>query len=328
MIIDSHAHLVAPASFNSTWTVMEAAGEYSGRARTPTSDEELIVSAGRQVELMDQVGTDVQLTSPRPYTLKHSHKPARIVEWWVQNNNDAIAVQAKARPGRIKQVAALPQIAGEPVDVVFEELERCVTELGAVGVLLNPDPGEGDGKTPTLDSEYWYPLYQKLEEYDLPALIHGAGCYGRENFSEHFISEESLAILSVLRGSVFDDFPALKLIVPHGGGSVPYQMGRWAAKTGQMAGLSVEESLAAFRHGLRRFWYDTCLYTPEALSLLIGVVGSDRVLFGTERPGSGFGFEDLRPVIENLPNLTDKDLALIFEQNARAVYSHVSFTGS
>ncbi|MET8878805.1 amidohydrolase family protein [Nocardia sp. NPDC004604] len=63
------------------------------------------------------------------------------------------------------------------------------------------------------------------------------------------------------------------------------------------------------------------IYTPEALSLLIGVVGADRVLFGTERPGSGFAFEDLKPVIEKLPGLDEKQLQGIFEGNARSLYA-------
>ena len=66
-----------------------------------------------------------------------------------------------------------------------------MNDLGFVGVLVNPDPGEGNGLTPTMDDPYWFPLYEKLEEMDVPALLHCAACYGRENYSEHFISEES-----------------------------------------------------------------------------------------------------------------------------------------
>jgi 4-oxalmesaconate hydratase len=79
---------------------------------------------------------------------------------------------------------------------------------------------------------------------------------------------------------------------------------------------------------LRRFWFDTCLYTPEALELLIKVVGVDRVLFGTERPGSGHAFEDLKPVIEKLDCLDDAGRHAIFEGNARAVYTRAALPGS
>jgi 4-oxalmesaconate hydratase len=323
MIIDSHSHLVAPPGVSDTWTAMEGAGIYGGRRSTPVSDQDLIGAADRQIALMDEVGTDMQLTSPRPYVLKHSHKPGQIVHWWVENLNDAVAVQVAARPERLQGIGALPQLSGEPISVVFDELDRCINDLGFVGVLLNPDPGEGNGITPTMDSQYWFPLYEKLVEMDVPALLHCASCYGRENYSEHFISEESLAILSIIRGEVFDRFPTLKLVVPHGGGSVPYQAGRWIAHTGLVEGLSVSEATDLFRNRLRKFWFDTCLYTPESLELLFRVVGADRVLFGTERPGSGHGLEDIRPVIEGLNILSESDHAAVFEGNARTVYSRI-----
>jgi 4-oxalmesaconate hydratase len=324
VIIDSHAHLVGPAGINSTWTQMESAGVYNGHIRNPVSDAELITFADRQIELMDEVGTDLQLTSPRPYIMKHSFKPGVIVRWWVSNHNDAIAVQANARPGRIRGVGALPQLDGEPVEVVFEELDRCINDLGFVGVLLNPDPGEGNGQTPVMGHPYWYPLYEKLESMDVPALLHCAGCNGRENYSEHFISEESLAITSILRSDVFDRFPKLKLVVPHGGGSIPYQLGRWIAHEGKFGNLTPEQARESYLTKLRRFWFDTCIYTPEALELLVRVVGSDRVLFGTERPGSGYGLEDIKPVIDSIQTLTDGDRLAIFEKNVAEVYSRLS----
>lgn len=324
MIIDAHAHVVAPPGLNSTWAQMESAGTYNGRTRTPVTDAELIEFADRQIALMDEVGTDLQLTSPRPYLMKHSYRPHLAVHWWVQNHNDALAVQAAARPDRIRGVAALPQLDGEPVGVVFDELDRCINDLGFVGVLLNPDPGEGNGRSPVMGDPYWYPLYEKLEDMDVPALLHGAGCNGRENYSEHFISEESLAITSILRSDVFDRFPKLKLVVPHGGGSVPYQVGRWIAHEGKFGGLTPEQARESYIGKLRKFYFDTCIYTPEALDLLFRVVGTDRVLFGTERPGSGYGLEDVKPVIEKLDLLGESDLHAIFEGNARSVYSRLA----
>ncbi len=324
MIIDTHSHLVAPPGINDAWTAMEGAGVYGGRRKTPLSDQELIDAADGQISLMDEVGTDMQLTSPRPYILKHSHKPGEIVCWWIQNLNDAVAVQTTARPQRLRGIGALPQLSGEPITGVFDELDRCINDLNFVGVLLNPDPGEGNGLTPTMDNPYWFPLYEKLVEMDVPALLHCASCYGRENYSEHFISEESLAILSILRGNVFERFPTLKLVVPHGGGSVPYQAGRWIAHTGLVENLTPSEATELFRDRLRQFWFDTCLYTSEALELLFRVVGPDRVLFGTERPGSGHGLEDVRPLIEGLTSLDDAHQRAVFEGNARQVYSRLA----
>ena len=69
----------------------------------------------------------------------------------------------------------LPQFRDTSPENCLEELERCVTELGFVGCLINPDPVEGDGAPPPgMGDEFWYPLYEKLVELDVPALVHSA----------------------------------------------------------------------------------------------------------------------------------------------------------
>lgn len=189
----------------------------TGKPRRVSDDA--LAAAANNVKIMDSVGTDVQFISPRPFQLNHSAKPSRIVPMWVRANNDTIARTVKMHPTRFRGVAGLPQIAGEGVARCFEEIDRCTNDLGFVGVLLNPDPGEGGGKTLNLGDEYWYPLWEKLVKLDVPAHIHSAGCYnGREVYDEHFSAEETLAVISIYRSRVFDDFPALKLMVSHGGG--------------------------------------------------------------------------------------------------------------
>ena len=234
-------------------------------------------------------------------------------------------------PSRFGLVAGLPVSWELPVESCFDELERAVDDLGAVGVLLNPDPSEGLGYSPPLGDEYWYPLFEKLVHYDLPALIHSAGCFsGRESYSEHFITEESVAILTILRSNVFRDFPGLKLIVAHGGGSVPYQMGRWQAErlAPHLGGAGDAE---LFEDALRKFWFDTVLHYPPALAYLLETVGADRVLFGTERPGSGSvvdprtgrELDDLKTVIDEIPGLSGNDREAIYVGNARNLFSRL-----
>ena len=330
MIIDAHAHLVAPEVFYAYKARLQADGGHH-RGSPNIGDEQLAASAARNVALMDQVGTDVQLISPRPYQLMTSTRPARIVHWWVAANNDLIARTAALHPSRFGVIAALPVVAGQPVTAAFEELDRAASELGAVGVLLNPDASEGAGTTPPLGDEYWYPLYEQLVSHDLPALVHSAGCFNeRETYSEHFITEESIAILTILRANVFRDFPGLKLIISHGGGSVPYQLGRWQAER-LAPHLGGDQGAERFEDSLRRFWFDTVLHYPPALAYLIATVGSDRVLFGTERPGSGSTtdprtgreLDDLKTVIDEIGALSEQDRAAIYEGNARTVFSRL-----
>src|SRR5690242_21502566 len=81
----------------------------------------------------------------------------------VQANNDAIAMSVKAAPTRYRGVAGLPQCAGVPITNTFEEIDRCINDLGFVGIMINPDPYEGSGTpTPGMGDEYWYPLYEKM----------------------------------------------------------------------------------------------------------------------------------------------------------------------
>ncbi len=230
MIIDAHAHLLTPSSVFAIRTVLHASNGqhakewYRKRFMAPG---ELEKSAAECVALMDKVGTDIQLISPRPFTLWHSHNVPRDVDTWVGLQNDLIYETVQMYPDRFRGVAGLPQVDGHPIEIVFDELDRCINELGFVGVLLNPDPAEGRGTSPRLGDNYWYPLWERVIELDVPVHIHSAGCCGRETYDEHFATEESLAITSVIHSDVFEDFPRLKLMISHGGGSIPYQIGRW-----------------------------------------------------------------------------------------------------
>jgi 4-oxalmesaconate hydratase len=335
MIIDSHAHLVAPDGLYAYRANLLANGGYHF-GKPKISDDDLAACAAQNVAALDEVGTDFQLLSPRPYQQGHSMRPNSLVEPWIAAHNDTIARTVAMHPDRFAGVAGLPILPGEPVDRAFGELDRAIGDLGFVGVLVNPDPYEGTGNSPTLGERYWYPLYEKLVELDVPMQIHSAGCYsGRESYSEHFITEESIAILSLLRSEVFQDFPSLRIIISHGGGSVPYQLGRWQAeRLLPLLGGSAESE--RFEDSLKRFWFDSVLHYPPSLELLLRTVGADRVLFGTERPGSGSAlnpetghhFDDLKPVIDKISFLSDAQRRAIYEDNARTVFPRLVLPGA
>lgn len=323
MIIDSHGHLVAPPELYEFQATLLASRGYQGRRSPNIADDRVQLFLDNLIATLDSVGTDMQFISPRPYLLMHSQTPPSIVQTYVTATNDLIADQVKRRPDRLRGVCALPQSPLRDLSACIAELERCVGELGFVGTLLNPDPSEGTGNVPPLGDEYWYPLYAKLEELNVPALIHSAACNnGRESYSNHFITEESIAILSLLESDVFTRFPGLRLVVPHGGGSIPYQIGRWRAGR-----LRYRDTTESFDDALRKLYFDTVLYNKESLELLFKIVGPDRCLFGTEKPGSGSAkdangvwLDDLKPVIESIDWLTAADRTAIFEGNVRVVY--------
>jgi 4-oxalmesaconate hydratase len=325
LIIDIHGHTVAPSEVYAYQARLLASRGYPDPGPPKISDDLIQSYLQGHVKLMNEVGTDLQLISPRPYHAMHSIKPASIIHKWTSFTNDIIARQCKMYPALFQGVAGLPQSMDEGIERSIDELERCVKDLGFVGCLINPDPAEGGHPTaPPMGDEYWYPLYEKMVELGVPALVHSAACCNpRQSYTVHFINEENIAIISLLESRVFEDFPDLKIIISHGGGAIPYHTGRfqsWRLRQG------IEED---FEVSLRKLYFETCTYNKHALELLFKIVGTDNVLFGTEKPGTGSALDpktglymdDLKPVIEGIDILTEADKKKVFEDNARKVYN-------
>jgi 4-oxalmesaconate hydratase len=324
MIIDSHAHIVMPPE--SFRFMAELVGGRANPNTLPKIPEASLRTVAQElVRSMDKVGTDIQFISPRPYLQMHSVKPGRVAELWSTHCNDLVAGFVKLFPDRFRGVAGLPQSMDEPLELrAIPELRRCVEQHGFVGCLINPDPTEGLGDPPGLGDPFWHPLYQVMTELDVPGLIHSAGsCSARESYTLKFINEESIAVVSLLGAKTLDTFPGLKIVVGHAGGAIPYQMGRfraWNVRKGE------QES---FDDQLKKLYFDTCNYSQEAIELLCKVAGTDNVLFGTEKPGtgsardpvSGRDFDDMKPVIEGIEWLTAAQRRDIFECNCKRVYS-------
>lgn len=331
MIIDCHAHVSAPKQLWAYKSGLLSHRGAHGRGAVRVSDEQ-ILEAWNEVEMaprghldhMHALRIDMQLISPRPYQMMQSERPAKLVHWFTEETNLIIHRSCQLLPDRFIGVAGLPQIPGEPVDVVFPELERCVRDFGFRGVLLNPDPYENSGtKAPGLGDRYWYPLYEKLCEHDLVGHIHSQGSRHpeREPYSLHFINEETTAVFNLIFSDVFKDFPKLKILVSHGGGAIPYQIGRFNSMSARSPG-------GLFRDRLKKLYFDTVLYSREALELLLKVVGPDNCLFGAECPGvgsaknpdTGSTFDDIVPHIESIEWLSAEDRYKVLEGNARRLF--------
>lgn len=330
MIIDCHGHTSAPQELYAyNYRLMVNRGEY-GKGKPMPDDEAIGNAMARHIKLLDDYGIDIQLTPPRPWGLPHAETNEKIVRWMAEAVNDVIARQVELHPDRFRGMAGLPQLAGVSPANCTEELQRCVTELGFVGCMINPDPSEGKGTTPSMGDEFWYPLYEKMVELDAPALVHtGNVNNGRAIQGEHFITEETIAALSILRSRVLDDFPGIKFIIAHGGGAVPYQAGRWRLARPYTRNAPDGET---FDDRLRKLYFDTVLYAQEPIELLIKTVGVDNCLFATDTPGSGTAInprtnrpgDDLKPVIEQIEWLNDDDRRKIFEDNAKRVFTRLA----
>ena len=329
MVIDAHAHVTAPESLYVYKAQILAHRGGHGRGSVAATDEDLVKALNSPVfggsshlNQLKEAGTDMQIISPRPYQMMTAESP-KLVTWFTQETNNIIARQVKLYPQTFRGVCGLPLTPGVSLAAVLPYLEKLVKQDGFVGLLLNPDPGECSGvETPALGERFWYPLYEKMVELDIPGHIHSAGCRSeRLTYSTHFINEETISVVSLLNSNVFTDFPTLKIVVSHGGGAVPYQWARWEAGSLRRPG-------PRFSDRIRNLYYDTVLYSSDSLALLIKTVGADRCLFGTERPGvgtvkdprTGRWLDETRHLIEAFTWLSAAEKKMIFEDNARKVF--------
>ena len=112
----------------------------------------------------------------------------------------------------------------------------------------------------------------------------------------------------------------------HGGGSVPYLIGRWRAHRWR------SKNVESFDDSLKKLYFDAVLYNKEGLDLLFKIVGTDRCMFGTENPGSGSSqhpdtgvwLDDLKPVIESIDWLTDQNMKDVYEDTAKKAFPRFS----
>ena len=243
---------------------------------------------------------------------------------WARVSNDLIHRICKLLPDSFVGVGQLPQFPGAPPANCIPELERVVNELGFVGVNLNPDPSGGRWSGPPLTDRSWYPLYEKLCELEVPAMIHvSSSC--NPNFhatGAHYLNADTTAFMQVIQKNLFKDFPALKFVIPHGGGAVPYHWGRYRGFCVDMKNPGLIEQL------LENVFFDTCVYHLPGIELLTRVIPADNILFASEMigavkgvdPRTGHYFDDTKRYVDQVTGLSDEDRYKIFEGNARRVY--------
>ena len=195
-------------------------------------------------------------------------------------------------PDHFAGVGQLPQSAGAPITGVVGELRRCVEELGFVGC-------------------------------NLPAMVH-VSAVTNPNFhatGSHHLNADTTAFMQLLQADLFADFPDLRLVIPHGGGAVPYHWGRFRGLTDMLERPPLRDSV------LHNVFFDTCVYHQPGIDLLFDVIDVDNILFGSEMigavrsidPETGHPFDHTRRYIDALP-LSATDRRKVYETNARRVY--------
>ncbi len=233
MVIDCHGHYTTVPREAQAFRDAQLAALARGAAAPQTgtvgiSDAQVRDSVQPQLAFQAARGTDLTVFSPRASAMAHHVGDATANLHWARLCNDLVHRVCTLFPNQFVAVCQLPQSAGgSPADCIGE-LERCVAELGFIGCNLNPDPSGGHWTAPPLTDRAWYPLYEKLVELDVPAMVHvSASC--NPNFhatGAHYINADTTAFMQFVTGDLFRDFPTLRFVIPHGGGAVPYHWGR------------------------------------------------------------------------------------------------------
>ena len=330
MIIDIHGHYTTAPAQLGAWRDLQIAfangqGEAPDPAALHISDDDIRETIeANQLKLMNERGSDLTVFSPRASFMAHHIGDLAVSQTWARICNDLVARVSELFPDRFIMGAMLPQSPGEAPATSVPELVRAVEELGAVEINLNPDPSGGLWTAPALTDRSWYPVYEKLVEYEIPAMIHvSTSCKSQfHTTGDHYLGADTTAFMQLLKGDLFRDFPDLKFVIPHGGGAVPYHWGRFRGLAMALGKPELEE------HLLNNVFFDTCVYHQPGINLLTEVIPTENILFASEMigavrdidPRTGHYFDDTKRYVDATPNLTDAERELVFEGNARRVY--------
>jgi len=328
MIIDCHGHYTtAPEPHNAFREAQKA------RLKDPSLPEPVYPDISddliretiekNQLKLLKERGADMTIFSPRASAMGHHIGTEETSIEWSRRCNDLIKRVVELFPDTFIGVCQLPQSPGVPISHSIAELERCVNEFGFVGCNLNPDPSGGNWTSMPLTDKAWYPFFEKMVELDVPAMIHvSASC--NPNFhatGAHYMNADTTAFMQFLQGDLFNDFPDLRFIIPHGGGAVPYHWGRYRG----LADMLKKPPLDT--HVMKNVYFDTCVYHQPGIDLLFEVISIDNILFGSEMvgavrgidPTTGHYFDDTKRYVDAL-TISDENKRKVFELNARRVY--------
>ena len=332
MIIDCHGHYTtAPKELQAYRERQIAAlkdpSQSPSEAPRITDDQIRASLENAQLKFQRERGTDLTIFSPRAMGMGHHIGNATTSLEWSRVCNDLIYRVCSLYPENFAGVCQLPQSPGVPPANCIGELTRCVEEFGFVGCNLNPDPSGGHWSDPPLTDRFWYPLYEKMVELEVPAMIHVSGSCN-PNFhatGAHYLNGDTTAFMQFLTSDIFKDFPTLKFIIPHGGGAVPYHWGRYRGIAQDLKRPPLGELL------LKNVYFDTCVYHQPGIDLLMKVIPVDNILFASEMvgavksidPETGHYFDDTKRYVDGVPWLRAEDKRKIYEGNARNVYSRL-----
>ncbi|MCW5581239.1 MAG: amidohydrolase family protein [Luteimonas sp.] len=230
--------------------------------------------------------------------------------------NDNFAEAQRAYPERIRWFASLPW---EYPQRAVQELERSCAR-GAVGVMVLANVG---GRS--LTDPMFAPIWQEIDRRALPVLVHPTDPPGVDvmdmtrfdlSWSVGFMFDTTLAVTRMIFDGFFDRHPNLRLIAAHGGGTLPYLVGRFE-KGDEVELPQRRQMLRKPTDYLRHIHYDCITYNLGALQYLISVVGAEHVMFGTDWP---HWVHDTRGAFANTAALPPAQTQAVRSGNAERIF--------
>ena len=322
-VIDVHTHM-----FTTKWLELlkKTGGTYNIKTRPDGQDEifrgdtpVVIPQKGHfdwelRIRAMDAAGIDVSvvsLTCPNVYWGGEDVSVRAAVE-----ANDNVADAQSRYPDRLRWFASLPW---EYPQRAVQELERACAK-GAVGVMVLANVS---GKS--LTDPMFAPIWAEIDKRGLPVLVHPTDPPGVDlmdmtkfdlSWSVGFMFDTTLAITRMIFEGFFDQYPNLNIIASHGGGTLPYLVGRFE-KGDEVEIPSRRQMKRKPTDYLRHIYYDSITYNLGALQYLISVVGESQVMFGTDWPHQ---VHDVKGAFANTARLPAPQMNAVRGSNAQRLF--------
>jgi aminocarboxymuconate-semialdehyde decarboxylase len=304
--IDVHFHVVPPGFVDAVRRgafaeTVELAADGGGERMVYHAPPDVVLEPGTTLpprlydeglilDALDRRGLDAAALGPSPEEFYYWAPPAvgaRIAAM----QNDGMAELVRSHPDRFVGLATLPM---QDPERAAAELDRAVTELGLRGAEVCTHVNGRDLDHPSLR-----PVYAAAARLGVPLFLHPQNWGDMRRFQDHalwnlagFPLETALAASHLIMGGVFEEFPRLRVILAHGGGYLPYQVGR--LDHGYAARREVSERLPRRpSEYLANLYCDSLTHSALSLRFLLDRMGDGHVVIGSDYP---FNMGDERPV--------------------------------
>jgi aminocarboxymuconate-semialdehyde decarboxylase len=307
---DIHAHIVPEAFINELAAEVPAArptiesrddGWYfrypSGRVSGPFPAGMFDVDA--RIADMDRDGIDVHALSVPPPQFQYGLEPVAAAAH-ARLYNDALVDIARTHPERFVVLGTLPM---QDVTASIAELERLVSIPEVVGLELATNVAGTN-----LGHDGFADLWAAIAAAGLAAVLHPSEVAGHDRMHDYYLhnfvgnpTDSTLAAGSLIFSGVLERNAALRIALLHGGGFLPYQIGRFdhGWKVRREAAARIDRAPSEY---LDRFWFDTLTHDRASLAFLLQRVGADRLALGSDYP---FDMADPDPVGSVRAAITD-----------------------